>query len=246
MEGAGNLNILTCGRSRKLKYSYLWKEQPAQSLRKTAVFPQLLASKSWVCISNASLLGSGCNRGSAFGVCLAEGVEYLHRGGEVAERQPATLRPLARSRKALGSGAAISLAAASQMVGRQANRLAGATKDCPGRRPHSDAGGGGGFGRRSSAEAEHCRATAGPHHITLRRCPEAARAEALAERLQTRGAPWLCEKGVARKQLARELRLFRTARRVEGLERLVGALREGVLDENLAFEPDERGLHVSL
>ena len=61
--------------------------------------------------------------------------------------------------------------------------------------------------------------TAEPHHITLCRCAGAARAEAVADRLQTRGAPWLCDRGVIREQLAREVWLFRTARRVEGLQR---------------------------
>ena len=84
------------------------------------------------------------------------------------------------------------------------------------------------------------------HHITLCRCGGAARAEAVADRLQTRGAPWLCDRGVIREQLASDVWLFRTARRVEGLQRLVGALREAVLDEDLAFEPGARGLHVSL
>ena len=84
------------------------------------------------------------------------------------------------------------------------------------------------------------------HHITLCRCGGTARAKALADKLQARGAPWLWEKGVAREQLARDLCLFRTARRVEGLERLLDVLREEVLEERLAFEPDQRGCHVSL
>ena len=88
--------------------------------------------------------------------------------------------------------------------------------------------------------------TAEPHRITLCRCAGPARAEAVADRLQTRGAPRLRDRGVIREQLARDVWLFRTARRVEGLQRLVGALREAVLNEDLAFEPDARGLHVSL
>ena len=87
---------------------------------------------------------------------------------------------------------------------------------------------------------------AGPHHITLRRCDCAAAAAAVAQRLQARGAPWLWEKGEARQPLAREASLCRTARRVEGMRRLMDALREGIAAEALAFEPDSRGLHVSL
>lgn len=87
---------------------------------------------------------------------------------------------------------------------------------------------------------------AGPHHITLCRCDGPAAAAAVAQRLQARGAPWLWEKGEMKQQLAREVSFCRTARRVEGMPHLIEALREGVLAEALAFEPDSRGLHVSL
>ena len=82
--------------------------------------------------------------------------------------------------------------------------------------------------------------TAEPHHITLCRC-----AGASAQR------PWRTDcRPATRPGCATEASFasssLATSGRVEGLQRLVGALREAVLDEDLAFEPDARGLHVSL
>ena len=88
--------------------------------------------------------------------------------------------------------------------------------------------------------------TQGPHHVTLCRCPGAPEAAAVAAQLAAASAPWLWEKGVIRRQLARELSLCRTARVVEGMSGLVRALREETTRQQLAFEPDARGVHVSL
>ena len=88
--------------------------------------------------------------------------------------------------------------------------------------------------------------TPGPHHVTLCRCSGAPEATAVAAQLAAAGAPWLLEKGVIRRQLARELSLCRTARVVEGMSGLVDALREETTRQQLAFEPDARGVHVSL
>ena len=62
----------------------------------------------------------------------------------------------------------------------------------------------------------------------------------MAARLQATATPWLCEKGVLREQLAKEAWLCRTARALEGMQVLRRALREGALQEALAFEPNER------
>ena len=69
------------------------------------------------------------------------------------------------------------------------------------------------------------------HHVTVCRCPIPEAAAALAARLQARAAPWLCEKGVLRGQLAREVSLCRTARKLDGMETLLGALREEIARE---------------
>ena len=79
---------------------------------------------------------------------------------------------------------------------------------------------------------------AGQHHLTLCRCVGREQAAAVAARLQARAGRWL--------QLAREVCLCRTARKLDGMQRLIRVLREGILQEKLDFEPDSRGLHVSL
>ena len=88
--------------------------------------------------------------------------------------------------------------------------------------------------------------TAEQHHVTLCRCGGRKEAGAVATRLQAAAAPWLCEKGILRQQLAKEAWLCRTAHVLEGMQLLRRALREGALQEDLPFEPDERGWHVSL
>ena len=88
--------------------------------------------------------------------------------------------------------------------------------------------------------------TAGPHHITVCRCEKAADVASAAKRLHERAAPWLCEKGGITRQLAREVSLCRTAQRVHGMKGLAQALQKRALAEHLVFEPDVRGIHVSL
>ena len=51
---------------------------------------------------------------------------------------------------------------------------------------------------------------------------------------------------IIKEQLAGEGCLCRTARKLDGMQRLIRVLREGILQEELDFEPDPRGLHVSL
>ena len=87
---------------------------------------------------------------------------------------------------------------------------------------------------------------AGQHHLTLCWCVGREQTAAVAARLQARAGRWLWEKGIIKEQLAREVCLCRTARKLDGMQRLIRVLREGILQEELDFEPDPRGLHVSL
>ena len=82
--------------------------------------------------------------------------------------------------------------------------------------------------------------------MMLCRCSSRDAAAAVAARLQARAGPRQWENGELLEQLGREICLLcRTARKLDGVQALPGALREGIAHEALAYEPGARALRVS-
>ena len=84
------------------------------------------------------------------------------------------------------------------------------------------------------------------HHLTLCRVSTAGEAVKVASALQEIWRRQPRQHGCVGPPLAKEPSLCKTARRVLGLDALAQPLRHAILDAGSKFEPDQRGMHVSL